>query len=311
MRARLRIELIALLSAACVGTAPPELERPRPIRQPLTLPDSTGFGTHVLMMSRAPDRSLWVGTYGKGIYVLPPDSGGWTRIAARANDSHALSWNFVNSLAFTRDSAVWYGTVGNGFGYSRDRGRTWTNWTVSRLGPEWQYVAADGIRTRGDTVYVATADGLRITWDSGRSWRCIQGVDRVAGGAAPRPDGCTERLNGLPTEYLLALEIGDNGTIWVGHLKGVSMSRDQGRTWTTPEARTPIDERVRAIESDTMWAWVATERRYFRGQIGKPFEEFRPRAPGWPELPGQPRTLVAIPEFEWPLIGLSSGLAGP
>ena len=58
---------------------------------------------------------------------------------------------------------MWYGTIGNGWGVSRDGGATWRNWTFDELGPRWQYVAPGGIGTAGDSVYVATADGLRIT----------------------------------------------------------------------------------------------------------------------------------------------------
>jgi hypothetical protein len=209
------------------------------------LPDSVGFGTHVLALARSPDGELWVGTYGKGIYVLPVDTASaapvrgrtpaaataqrtpasWRRILSKANDSTSISWNFVNSFGFPVDSTtVWYGTIGNGFGRSRDGGQTWRNWTLAQLGPEWQYVAPDGIRTRGDTVYIATADGLRITWDDGETWRCIQAADRVSGGAAPRNDACGERIQSLPSDYLLALDVGPEGDLWVGHLKGVSMS---------------------------------------------------------------------------------------
>ena len=307
----IRVLLSLTILVSCVGTPPPVRdERVLGPRMPEALPDSTGFGNHVLVLEEGPGRTLWVGTYGRGIYVSG-DSSGWNRIATRQNDSTSLSWNFVNSLAMTRDSAMWYGTVGNGFGRSHDRGRTWRNWTLNQLGPEWQYVAADGIRTRGDTVYIATADGLRITWDDGRSWRCIQGVDRAQGGAEAKPDGCTEKLYTLPTEYLLALEIDPSGTVWVGHLKGASISKDQGRTWTAPPARSPIDVRIRAITADTLSVWLAGENAYFRAQPGRPLEAVTPRAPGWPALPGSPRVLESIPELTAPLIGLSFGLAAP
>jgi murein DD-endopeptidase MepM/ murein hydrolase activator NlpD len=303
--------LAVLLIASCVGTAPPPPPRLLGPRQPPALPDSAGFGNMALAIERSPRGWLWVGTYGRGIYLLPPDSGGWERIAVRPNDSTSISWNFVNSFAFTRDSIVWYGTVGNGFGRTRDRGRTWRNWTVNQLGPEWQYVAADGIRTRGDTVFIATADGLRISWDDGQSWRCIQAVERIDGGAAPRSDACTERINSLPTEYLLSLELARNGEIWVGHLKGASVSRDLGRTWTTPRSSVPIDVRVRAIETDSLYVWLAGETRYFKGEVGEPIELMEPRAPGWPALPGQPRALETMPGLEWPLIATSFGLSAP
>jgi murein DD-endopeptidase MepM/ murein hydrolase activator NlpD len=187
---------------------------------PAPLPDSSGWGTHVLAVERAPDGAVWVGTFGQGIYASRDGSGReWEHI--RSGDSSAISWDFVNAIAFA-PGEVWYGTVGNGWGVSRDGGRTWRNWTFDQLGPRWQYVAPDGIATAGDTVYIATADGLRITADDGETYRDV-----------------TEE-NGLPSKYLLelAVESSDRGApaIRVRHLRGVSSSDDGGRSWSHASA---------------------------------------------------------------------------
>ena len=182
----IRVFLPLMILVSCVGSAPPVRdERVLGPRMPEALPDSTGFGNHVLVLAEGPGRTLWAGTYGRGIYVSG-DSSGWNRIAVRPNDSTSISWNFVNSLAFPPDSSIWYGTVGNGWGRSTDGGRTWKNWKFSELGPEWQYVVPDGIRYRGDTIYIATADGLRVTSNGGQTWRCIQAASRVAGGSTAK-----------------------------------------------------------------------------------------------------------------------------
>src|SRR6478736_3435939 len=86
----------------------------------------------------------------------------------------------VPVLAIARspfDSSLWYGAVGNGWGMSRDDGKSWKNWTGRELGPEYQYTAPDGIVTKGDTVYIATADGVMLTWDDGDHWEVL--VDSV------------------------------------------------------------------------------------------------------------------------------------
>src|SRR6266566_9277431 len=44
--------------------------------------------THVLALARAPDSSIWVGTYGAGIYVLRPGASQWEHIT-RATDTAA------------------------------------------------------------------------------------------------------------------------------------------------------------------------------------------------------------------------------
>ena len=40
------------------------------------LPDSTGWGVHVLTAARDPQGALWVGTYSTGIYRLPSGAEG-------------------------------------------------------------------------------------------------------------------------------------------------------------------------------------------------------------------------------------------
>src|SRR5256885_16829698 len=82
-----------------------------------TLPDTTGFGVHVLAVARAPDNAIWVGSYGQGIFVLRSGASGWEPIR-HANDSaaHSISWGFVHAFGFGSNGAVWCGPVGNGWG---------------------------------------------------------------------------------------------------------------------------------------------------------------------------------------------------
>src|SRR5688500_14606097 len=92
---------VVLVVSGCAGSgsAPPRqpVGRPAEATLPPALPDSGGFGSHVLALARSPDTALWVGTYGKGVYVLESRAKVWRRITARPNDSTSLSWDFVNS----------------------------------------------------------------------------------------------------------------------------------------------------------------------------------------------------------------------
>jgi hypothetical protein len=309
---------VALAAGLLACGSPPPAARNVPLGEaplPSELPD-TAFGTQVLVVARSPhDRSLWAGTYGRGMFATRTDSTQkWRRIVTVRGDSTSISWNFVNSIAFPKDSTIWYGTVGNGFGRSNDGGKTWRNWTFDQLGPEWQYVAPDGIRGSGDTVYIATADGLRVTTDNGNTFRCIQASTRIAGGStANKPDACNEKLYALPTEYLLSLELGPEGEVWVGHLFGISVSSDQGRTWRHlgPADGVPRT-RVRAITvADTIGrVWFATEREvYRRNKPDSAFARVDIKLPGWPSLPGGPRVLTPSPGSPWPIIATSYGMA--
>jgi hypothetical protein len=285
------------------GAAPSRLSLPQ-------LPDTTGWGVHVLALERAPDGGVWAGTYGRGMFVLRPDSARWEEIGAGEGDT-TISWGFVNSIAFGRTAAdVWYGTVGNGFGHSVDGGRTWRNWTFRQLGPEWQYVAPNGIVVRRDTVYIATADGLRLSGDGGATWRCVQAADTVSGGSARRDDGCTERIAALPSKYLTALTVGGDGTIHAGHLRGLSRSRDAGRSWTHDTTTGVAGERVRALllQRDTV-LWAATEVAIF-DDTERPgsLRQRAIRVPGFTGLPGQPRAFAPSPIPLPPLIATSHGM---
>jgi len=191
---------------------------------------------HVLALALAPDSSLWLGTYGDGIYVLDRGAAEWRHIVPDTTDT-SISWGFVHAFAFEPDGRVWYGTLGNGWGKSDDRGRTWTNWTFSQLGPEYQYVAPHGIVLRGDTVYVATADGVKVSWDDGASWQVV--TDSMGVRSAKDPV-----LGRIANQYVLALAVGPNGDLWLSHLAGLEYSADGGRTW---RAAAVPGTRVRAI----------------------------------------------------------------
>ncbi|HYK81675.1 MAG TPA: peptidoglycan DD-metalloendopeptidase family protein [Gemmatimonadales bacterium] len=227
------------------------------------VPDTTGFGVHVLALARAPDQTLWLGSYGRGIFVLRPGRGGWEQLRASPDSgARAISFDFVHAFGFGPHGEIWYGTVGNGWGLSTDGGRTWTNWDERQLGPEWQYVTPNGIVTRGDTVYIATADGIKLSWDRGASWAEI--TDSLGATTAAHVWGR------LRSQYVLAFAAGSDGSLWAGHLRGVARSTDGGRSWSefpTPErcGDPACANRVRALAPDSSGiAWVGTEQGLYR-----------------------------------------------
>ena len=218
------------------------------------LPDTTGFGVHVLAIARAPDKTIWVGSYGQGIFVLRPGASSWEQLR-HASDSavHSISWDFVHAFGFGPAGEIWYGTVGNGWGLSTDGGKTWTNWEFRQLGPEWQYVAPNGIVTRGDTVYIGTANGIKLSWDRGATWAEV--TDSVGATTAKHVWGL------IRNQYVLALAAGRDGALWAAHLHGLARSRDGGRTWS----EVPAPARVRALAPDSGdIVWVGTERGLYR-----------------------------------------------
>ena len=230
------------------------------------LPDSSGWGVHVLALARGPDSSIWVGTYGQGIFVLRPRATSWEHIVSSSDTAkHAISWDFVHAFGFGTQGEVWYGTVGNGWGVSIDGGRTWKNWELRQLGPEWQYVAPNGIVTRGDTVYIATADGVKVTWNDGKTWRVITDL----AGAATATDSV---MGVIQNQYVLAIALGTTAddNLWISDLRGIAHSPDGGRTWHEGFARVPCEgkgcvNRARGLLVDSEKRfWVGTEQGLFR-----------------------------------------------
>lgn len=163
------------------------------------LPDTTGWGVHVLAVERDASGSVWIGTYGRGIYRLKAGATEWESIH-RDTSKTSISFDFIHAFGFGPKGEIWYGTVGNGWGLSLDDGRTWKNWTFSELGPEWQYVAPQGIVTRGDTTYIGTADGIQVTTDDGEHWVAL--ADSI-GPAAKGPADSAVVL--LRNEYVLGM----------------------------------------------------------------------------------------------------------
>jgi hypothetical protein len=196
------------------------------------LPDSSGFGVHVLAIARDPQGDLWIGTYGRGVFRLRAGAAAWEPIRHDSSDT-SISWDFVHAFAFGPRGEIWYGTVGNGWGLSLDGGVTWKNWTFAELGPQWQYVAPDGIVTRGDTTWVGTSDGLQMTVDDGRHWLAF--ADSV-GTPARGPADSVIRL--LRNEYVRRVGSDRRGLV-LTTLKGNERLWWDG-TWQTEPTPTAV-----------------------------------------------------------------------
>ena len=189
------------------------------------LPDSTGWGVHVLTVARDPRGTIWVGTYGHGIYRLV-GAKTWEAIRHDSTDT-SISWDFVQAIGFGARNQLWYGTIGNGWGLSTDGGATWKNWTYKQLGPEWQYVAPSGIVVRGDTTLIGTADGIQLTTNDGANWTALG--DAVG----PRAKGPADTVFPvLKSEYVRRLAPDRRG--WnVSTLRGSQRLRQGPTGWVS------------------------------------------------------------------------------
>ena len=197
------------------------------------LPDSAGWGIHVLTAARDAGGALWLGTYGHGLLRLAPGAQAW-QLIRHDTTATSLSWDYVHAVAFGPRGEIWYGTVGNGWGLSTDGGRSWRHWGAYELGREWEYVAPDGIATRGDTTVIATADGLALTTDDGAHWLAV--VDS----AGPESLGPADTALGLlASEYVRRVAPDSRGWL-VSTLRGNQRLRHTGVRWEAqPVAAAP------------------------------------------------------------------------
>jgi murein DD-endopeptidase MepM/ murein hydrolase activator NlpD len=198
--ARMRALLLALLLVPAPLSLLPAQGLP-------PLPDTTGWGVHVLALARDETGTIWAGTYGQGIFRLPAGSRSWENLH-HDTTATSLSWDFIHAIAFGLRGEIWYGTVGNGWGLSTDGGTTWRNWTLSQLGPEWQYVAPNGIQVRGDTAFVGTADGIQFTTDDGQHWTAL--IDSVG---PPSRGPADTAYAVLQSEYIRRLGLDRRGLL--------------------------------------------------------------------------------------------------
>src|SRR2546425_12519217 len=137
---------------------------------------------------------------------------------------------------------------------------------------------------------IATADGIKLSWDHGASWFEI--TDSLGAATAPHPWGGAR----IGSQYVLALAAGPSGdgSLWAGHLHGLARSSDGGRTWTefpTPtrcppsSPRAECANRVRVLASDSGGlVGVGTERGLYR---------LDPARRSWLDKKGRPACPVA------------------
>jgi murein DD-endopeptidase MepM/ murein hydrolase activator NlpD len=233
----IRISLLACLFATTTGSAQQSLP---------SLPDTTGWGVHVLTSERAPDGSIWVGTYGRGIFRLRPGASAWEHIESDTTPG-TISWDFVHAFGFGPKGQIWYGTVGNGWGVSLDDGKTWKNWTFDQLGPEWQYVTPRGIVVEGDTTYIGTADGVQVTTNDGQSWTAL--VDSVG---PPAKGPADTALVVLRCEYVTRLGAA-RGLLSVTTPCGQQVLAPERGGWRTSTVRMQITESPSRMIQDPAW----------------------------------------------------------
>src|SRR3954452_12869622 len=102
----LRAVILSMLATSLVGALRLDAQAKLP-----PLPDTTGWGVHVLAVGRDAQGTIWVGTYGQGIFRLPVGAEPLQQLrhyttsadpAGRRDStmSNSISWDFVHAFGF-------------------------------------------------------------------------------------------------------------------------------------------------------------------------------------------------------------------
>ncbi len=160
--------------------------------------------TLVYSLAMGPDRVLFAGTSGKGLY-RHIEANGWTRLSRGLIDHEGLIENFIRVLLVDKDQTIYVGTFDGGVFRSGDGGQSWR--AISRALPN-DSIRAIVISDNG--VIVATGRGVFKTIDQGRQWK-------------PLNKGLTE----LSIQVLIASGSG----LYAGTSSGIFRSLDEGQSW--------------------------------------------------------------------------------
>jgi photosystem II stability/assembly factor-like uncharacterized protein len=163
--------------------------------------------TLVHSIAIAPDRTMYVGTSGRGIYRYDqsPHSDGWTRLSHGLMDHEGLVENFIRVVAIDKDSTLYVGTFDGGVFLSSDGGNHWR--PISRALPN---DSIRGIVANDSGLFVATGRGVFKSADRGHKWMPIN--------------------NGL-TELSVQVLVSGTGSLYAGTSAGVFRSDDDGKNW--------------------------------------------------------------------------------
>lgn len=162
--------------------------------------------TLVHSIALAPDRTLYVGTSGRGLFRYKPNSSEWQRLSHGLVDHEGLIENFIRALAIDKNQTLYAGTFDGGVFLSKDRGTTWR--PISRALPN---DSIRGIVTNEKGLFVATGRGVFKSPNQGAQW-------------IPVNKGLTE----LSVQVLIAA---DDGILYAGTSSGVFRSDDDGKSW--------------------------------------------------------------------------------
>lgn len=233
---------------------------------------------------------VWIGTYGGGLSILDTVAGTWRNY----NIPQGLADAFVYDVLKTKSGDIWFATWSGANRVLKgalDDPTMWELYTVENtkggLPNDWVYGLAEG---KNGEVWFATEGGLaRYADNAWQHWSHAEGLgaayETVAGdiqfnrdpGQVSQHHARQKEEQGLKEigvaynpNYVVALALGADGTVWAGTWGGGLSSFDgsQWRTYTTKNGL-PANHVFALTADQSGQIWVGTSRGIARFRDGQ------------------------------------------
>lgn len=209
--------------------------------------------------------SLYAAT-ANGLFFSPDQGRHWSRIfkgkGGLENDCAVLE---------VLPYAIYLGTKAGLF-WSKDRGRTWHK-EAGRLGNSSILAIACNLKEPA-CVYVACADGVFKTGDSGSSWERVfvsAAVERIEGAEEPAADE-EETGPGSRIRYI-AIDPDNPDCLYLAVSSGIYASKNRGKSWQALSGYGLLDNEVRFLSfSPDSRLYALTKAGIFRHEQERWFE---------------------------------------
>lgn len=157
--------------------------------------------SYVKSLHQDRDGQMWVGTKA-GLFLFDPESNRFRGFFNNSADPGSISDNDINVIAQFDDDYVWFGTT-NGLNRLDLKTEKFRRYLTAREGQELIYGSVKGIvQDRNGLIWVA------------HEGRGMSKLDQNSGKLVPISG--LQRGSGLPSDNLIAMQMGRDGRLWIG-----------------------------------------------------------------------------------------------
>jgi ligand-binding sensor domain-containing protein/signal transduction histidine kinase len=199
------------------------------------------------------DGTMWLGTFGQGLFRLEPQSGAVTQYLHEPGDAQSLGSNHILALAQDRSGTIWIGTHKGGFARVRPGEKKPASVSVKNSGGEdFSTIGAIVEDTEGVLWLGTSGAGLIAHEPASGDYRVFKSVPN--------------NPHTLSNDWILAQYVDRAGNLWIGTNRGLNKLQTPrkkiGHLKNIPgDPRSLIHNNVNAITEDREGKlWIGTEQ---------------------------------------------------